>query len=92
MEISSIPIILIICYMAAEVFKVIFKKKDNMYKLIPILVSMLGGMLGILIFLTNPEMILNATNIWNALLVGIVSGASSTTTNQIIKQLLKKEI
>lgn len=88
MEISSIPIILIICYMAAEVFKVIFKKKDNMYKLIPILVSMLG----ILIFLTNPEMILNAANIWNALLVGIVSGASSTTTNQIIKQLLKKEI
>ena len=91
MEISSIPIILIICYMVAEVFKVIFKKKDNMYKLIPILVSMLGGMLGILIFLTNPEMILNAANIWNALLVGIVSGASSTT-NQIIKQLLKKEI
>ena len=92
MEISSIPIILIICYMVAEVFKVIFKKKDNMYKLIPIFVSMLGGMLGILIFLTNPEMILNAANIWNALLVGIVSGASSTTTNQIIKQLLKKEI
>ena len=78
--------------MVAEVFKVIFKKKDNMYKLIPILVSMLGGMLGILIFLTNPEMILNATNIWNALLVGIVSGASATTTNQIIKQMFKKEI
>ena len=51
MEISSIPIILIICYMVAEVFKVIFKKKDNMYKLIPILVSMLGGILGVLIFL-----------------------------------------
>ena len=54
------------------------------------LVSILGGILGIIIFLTNPELILNATNIWNALLVGIISGASSTTTNQIVKQLFKK--
>ena len=54
------------------------------------LVSFLGGILGILIFLTNPELILNATNVWTAVVVGIVSGASSTTTNQIVKQLFKK--
>lgn len=91
MEVSSVPIILIICYVFAEAFKVIFKGKDKLFKLIPMLVSILGGLLGILIFLTNPELILNATNVWTALVVGIVSGASSTTTNQIVKQLFKKE-
>ena len=90
MEVVSVPVILIICYVFAEIFKVIFKGKEKLFKLIPMLVSILGGILGILIFLTNPELILNATNIWNALLVGIISGASSTTTNQIVKQLFKK--
>ncbi len=49
-----------------------------------------GGVLGILIYLTNPEIIFNVENIWTALLIGIVSGTSSTGTNQIIKQLFKK--
>ena len=34
-------------------------------------------------------MILEASNIWIALGIGIVSGASATGTNQIIKQLFK---
>ena len=90
MEMTSVPIILIVCYVFAEIFKVIFKGKEKLFKLIPMLVCILGGILGILIFLTNPELILNVTNIWNALLVGIISGASSTTTNQILKQLFNK--
>ena len=90
MEVVSVPVILIVCYVFAEIFKVIFKGKEKLFKLIQMLVSILGGILGIIIFLTNPELILNATNIWNALLVGIISGASSTTTNQIVKQLFKK--
>ncbi len=48
--------------------------------------------MGIIIYLTNKEMILNADNIWVALSIGIISGASATTTNQIIKQLFKKDI
>ncbi len=87
MEITSIPIIILVCYLFGEVFKVVFKKKKNLYKLIPVLVSFLGGILGILIFFTAPTMILNANNFWVALCIGIISGASSTTTNQIIKQV-----
>ena len=34
--------------------------------------------------------ILNVENIWIALGIGIVSGASSTGANQIIKQIFKK--
>lgn len=91
MELTSIPIIVIISYMIGEIYKVIFKSKKQLYKIIPIIVSITGGLLGILIYLTNREMILNANNIWTALNIGIVSGASATTTNQIIKQLFNKE-
>ena len=92
MEFSSVPIIIIISYMIGEIYKVIFKGKEDMYKLIPIVVSIIGGILGVLIYLTNKEMILDANNIWVAMLIGIVSGASATNANQIIKQLFKNKI
>ena len=92
MELSSIPIIVIISYMVGEIYKVIFKNKESMYKLIPIVVSLIGGILGILIYLTNKEMILDANNIWVAMLIGIISGASATNANQIIKQLFNTKI
>lgn len=90
MEFTSVPIIVTICYMIGEIYKVIFKSKENLYKLIPIIVSITGGILGIIIYLTNKEMIFNADNIWISLTIGIVSGASATTTNQIVKQIFKK--
>lgn len=92
MEFSSVPIIIIISYMIGEIYKVIFKGKEDMYKLIPIVVSITGGILGVFIYLTNKEMILDANNIWVAMFIGIVSGASATNANQIIKQLFKNKI
>lgn len=91
MEFSSIPIIVLICYLIGEVYKFIFRKKKETYKLIPVILSICGGVLGILIYLTCKEMMMNASNPWIALGLGIVSGASSTGTNQIIKQLFLKE-
>ena len=91
MEYTGIPIIILICYMIGEIFKVAFIKKQNLYKLIPILVSIAGGMLGILIFLTTPTMLVETTNIWSAMQIGIIRGASATTTNQIVKQLFVKK-
>ena len=90
MDFTSVPIIVVCCYIVGEIYKVLFKNKQEAYKLIPILVAILGGLLGVLIYFTNPEMVLNADNVWVALGVGIVSGASSTGTNQIIKQIFKK--
>ena len=91
MEFTSVPIIVVCCYLMGEIYKVIFKKRPETYKLIPVLVSVSGGVLGILIYLTNKEMIMNASNAWIALGIGIISGASSTGTNQVVKQLLSKE-
>lgn len=90
MEFTSIPIIVLCCYIIGELYKVIFKKKQEAYRLIPLLLSLIGGLLGILIFYTNPEMILGTKNVWMALGIGLVSGASSTGANQIIKQIFKK--
>lgn len=91
MEFTSVPIIVLICYVIGELYKFLFKKKKETYKFIPILLSISGGILGIFIYLTNKEMIMNASNIWIALGIGIISGASSTGTNQVVKQLLSKE-
>ncbi len=91
MEFASLPIILLICYVIGEVYKYLFRKKQEAYKFIPIFLSICGGILGIMIYLTNKEMMLNASNLWTALRIGMVSGISATGTNQIIKQLFSKE-
>lgn len=91
MEFTSIPIIVLCCYIIGELYKVIFKKKQEAYRLIPVVLSLIGGVIGIVIYLTNPEIIFNAGNIWMALGTGIVSGASATGANQIVKQLFRKE-
>ncbi len=91
MEFSSVPIIVLCCYIIGEIYKIVFKNKKEWYKLIPLILSIFGGIIGIVIFYTNPEMILDAHNVWVALGVGIVSGASSTGANQIIKQVFSKD-
>ena len=90
MNFTGVPIIVICCYVLGEIFKACFHKNKQAYKLIPIILDVVGCILGIVIFYTNPEIILNANNIWVALGIGIVSGASSTGANQIIKQFFKK--
>lgn len=91
MNITGVTVIIVCSYMIGEIYKVIFSKKQEVYKLIPIILAITGGAIGILIFITNPEILLDANNIWIALFIGIVSGTSSTGTNQIVKQLFKKE-
>lgn len=91
MEFSSVPIIVLCCYIIGEIYKIVFKNKKESYNLIPLILSIFGGIIGIVIFYTNPEMILDAHNVWVALGVGIVSGASSTGANQIIKQVFSKD-
>lgn len=91
MDFTCVPIIVVCCYIVGEIYKVLFKNKQEAYKLIPISVAIIGGILGILIYLTEPKMIFNVDNLWIALGIGIVSGASSTGTNQIIKQIFKNK-
>lgn len=90
MNFTAVPIIVICCYLCGEIYKAILRNHTNAYRFIPLVTSVLGGILGVVIFLTNPEVILDAPNIWIALGVGIVSGASATGANQIIKQIFQQ--
>lgn len=90
MEFISVPIIVVCCYIIGELIKLVFKNKQEAYNYIPIITAVIGGALGILIFYTNPEIIM-APNPWSALGMGIISGSSATGTNQIIKQLIKSK-
>ena len=89
MELTSMPIIVIICYLIAEMYKILFKNKEYLFRFIPIFVSFVGGILGVAMFFLNPE-IINVSNVWLAFIVGVISGASATGTNQIIKQIFFK--
>lgn len=90
MDIAYVPIIVICCYVIGEIYKLIFKKVDSTYKFIPLVTIVAGGLLAVLIYFTAPELV-NAENVYEALIVGFVSGAGSTGTNQIIKQLFQKK-
>ena len=91
MDFVSLPIIVVCCYLIGELYKLIFKNKRQAYKIIPVFLAIVGGILGVVIYFANPEIMLNAENVWVALLIGIVSGSSSTGTNQIVKQLFSKQ-
>lgn len=91
MNYEGIPIIIVLCYIVGELYKVIFKNKQDLYKLIPIILSIVGGILGVIIYKSEPSMMLNIDNVYAALLLGIISGASSTGANQIVKQVFMKE-
>ena len=88
MDFTSVPIIVVCCYILGELYKILFKKNTKAYKYIPLITAIFGGALGVLIYYIVPEMLLNADNIWIALGIGIVSGTSSTGTNQIIKKFI----
>lgn len=87
---ASVPIIVVCCYVLGELYKLVFRKKTQAYKFIPITTCAIGGILGIIMFYTEPTMIFDADNAWVALGIGMVSGVSATGTNQIIKQLFGK--
>jgi len=80
--IIAVPAITIICYLAGVGVKV--SPLDD--KFIPIIVGVLGGIIGTVAFLTGMPNF-PADNVITAIAVGIVSGFASTGINQIYKQL-----
>ena len=85
MDLIGIPAIVVISYMITEIFKVFINKKY-----LPIVAGISGGCLGVLSFVLQID-IMPATDIISALAIGIISGLAATGSNQIIKQIKKKE-
>ena len=87
MDISTMGTVLaivVITYLIGLGAKQISVVKDEM---IPVIVGVAGGLLGILGMYVMPDF--PANDILNAIAIGIVSGLASTGVNQIYKQAAK---
>lgn len=83
-EFVSFPAIVVICYLIGLACKSF--SSETLDKFIPVICGTIGGILGIIIFLTIPNFI-PADNWAVAVAIGIVSGFAATGINQIYKQL-----
>lgn len=86
LDISAIPVITVICFLAAEVAK-LTPMKDEW---IPALCGVCGALLGVVALYVAPELI-PATDVLSAIAIGVVSGFAATGVHQLGKQLSKTE-
>lgn len=82
--VGTVYAIVVITYLIGLIAKQIPKVKDE---LIPVIVGVSGGILGVVGMFVIPDF--PATDILNAIMVGIVSGLASTGVHQTYKQIKK---
>lgn len=87
MDYIAIPAIVVICWFIGMCIKSL-GSSELADRLIPVIVGLVGGILGVVIFYTSPSM-MDVDNVFNAIATGIVSGLSATGIDQIVKQLKK---
>lgn len=87
MEIITIPVIVVICYAIGYCIKS-FGSSDLADKLIPVVCTITGGIIGVVAFFTYPA-IIPANDLFTALAIGLASGMASTGAYEIKEQLLK---
>ncbi len=84
-QMGTVLAIVVIAYLVGLFAKALPKVKDNY---IPIIVGVSGGILGVVGMHVIPDF--PATDVLNAIAVGIVSGLASTGVNQVYKQIASK--
>lgn len=86
---SSSLLIVILCYLLAEVYKAfICKTKNSMgRKLLPVFCSLLGGLIATIIYYIDPWFLTGDARYLSVLTTGLLSGLASTGIHQIINQL-----
>jgi ABC-type maltose transport system permease subunit len=89
LQIVSVPVITALVYAAMALYKYAFTGKEKAIRLIPVIGTLLGTVLGIVIFYAIPQITVG-DNVITALLAGGASGAAATGADQIIKQLITK--
>lgn len=83
-QVGTCVAIVVICYLVGIGAKLIPAIKDNY---IPVVVGIAGGILGVIGMYVIPDF--PASDVLNAVAVGIVSGLASTGVNQVYKQVKK---
>ena len=90
LELISVPVIAAIVYWVINLIKYATKQNEKFMRFIPLVAAALGAALGVVAYFAVPS-IVPAENVFGAILIGIASGLTATGTNQIIKQLGKKD-
>ena len=90
LELISVPAIATIVYWVINIIKYAVQENEKFKRFIPLISAALGAVLGVVAFYALPS-IIPADNVCVAILVGGASGLTATVTNQIIKQLTKKD-
>lgn len=80
------PSVVIATYLIAELLKYTVMRSDNSKKILPIICGIIGGCIGMALFIFYPEGT-TATNLAAAFTSGAFSGLASTGCNQIYKQI-----
>ena len=83
-----VPLIVVISYLLGELYKLIFRKQEELYKYIPVFVSLSGGLIAVIMYLIDVRLF-EVQSVLEVILIGIVSGSSSTGANQIIKKVFR---
>lgn len=90
MNLISVPAIAAIVYWVINIIKHAVGENEKFKKFIPLIAAALGVVCGIVCYYAVPS-IIPAPNIVVAIIIGGASGLTATGTNQIIKQLGKKD-
>ncbi len=89
-EFVTVPIIISVVYAVIALLKKETHGSEKVLKRLPLIAAILGAVLGAIAFFAIPDMI-PANNAFAAILIGAASGLAATGTNQIFKQMTKKD-
>lgn len=90
LELISVPAIVAVVYFIIEIIKKCVGENEKFMRFIPLIAAALGVTCGVVCFFALPS-IIPASNVVVAIVIGGASGLTATGTNQIIKQLTKKD-
>lgn len=90
LNLISVPAIATAVYIIIEIIKKCVEENEKFYRFIPLIALIIGVIAGILCFFFIPS-IIPAKNVVVAMVIGGASGLTATGTNQIFKQITKKE-
>ena len=90
LELISVPAIAAVVYWTINIIKYAVKDNENFKRFIPLISAVLGAILGVAAYYAVPS-IVPAQNVVVAIVTGGASGLAATGTNQIIKQLKKRD-
>ena len=89
-EFATVPIIISVVYGIIALLKKETKGSEKILTRLPLIAAILGAVLGAIAFFAMPDMI-PAGNVFAAILIGGASGLAATGTNQIFKQMSKRD-